>query len=102
MCYLKADKGKRTIHLMHLLPYISEPDDILMVNIGMHYNDMEDLADDMSMLGFALGQPNLPKHRIWVETSPQHYDTPQGGSSPSWTKVAHIVGGQNFACGMSN
>ena len=78
LCYLKADKGKRTLHLLHILPYISDPDDIILVNIGMHYNDMEELEEDMTMLGFALGNPALPKNRIWVETAPQHYDTPTG------------------------
>ena len=78
ICYLKADRGKRTLHLLHILPYISEPNDIMLVNIGMHYNNMEELEEDMTMLGFALGNPALPQNRIWVETAPQHYDTPTG------------------------
>ena len=58
----------------------------MLVNIGMHYNDMEELEEDMTMLGFALGNPALPKNRIWVETAPQHYDTPTGNqfSQLSW------------------
>jgi len=45
---------------------------------GIHYNDMTELGDDMTMLGFALGEPGLPKHKIWVETAPQHYLTASG------------------------
>ncbi len=88
LCYLKADKGKRTLHLLHILPYISDPDDIVLVNIGMHYNDMEELEEDMTMLGFALGNPALPKNRIWVETAPQHYDTPTGNQFPQLSRNA--------------
>lgn len=83
LCYLKAHKLKRTLHLLRLLPYLSKPNDILMINIGIHYNDVEELGDDMTMLGFALGEPSLPKNRIWVETSPQHYDTPSGDDQGS-------------------
>ena len=82
LCYLKADRAKRTLHVLNLLPQLADPEDILLVNLGIHYNEMDDLADDMTMVGFALGKYELPRHRIWVETPPQHYETPTGEGRP--------------------
>ena len=83
LCYLKADRAKRTLHVLNLLPQLADPEDILLINLGIHYNEMDDLADDMTMVGFALGKYELPRHRIWVETPPQHFETPTGeGLSP--------------------
>ena len=140
LCYLKADRAKRTLHVLNLLPQLADPEDILLVNLGIHYNEMDDLAvrnlhhssmrstgvdrssipplvkslilfsfpclchlqmyldhsyslflrgckillmkDDMTMVGFALGKYELPRHRIWVETPPQHYETPTGEGHP--------------------
>ena len=39
---------------------------------------LQELEEDMRMLAFALRSPELPKHKIWVETSPQHYETHTG------------------------
>jgi len=34
LCYLKADKLKRALHVLNLLPYISDSNDILLINLG--------------------------------------------------------------------
>lgn len=78
LCYLKADKVKRSLHMLNVLPSIAQPDDVMFINVGIHYNDMEDLAEDMTMLAYALENPRLPKYKIWVETFAQHYETPTG------------------------
>jgi len=95
LCYLKADKLKRALHVLNLLPYISDSNDILLINLGIHYNDMTELGDDMTMLGFALGEPGLPKHKIWVETAPQHYLTASGSfdmNKPMKEQLCHPLG----------
>lgn len=78
LCYIKADKVMRSLHVLNVLPSLAQPNDILLINVGMHYNEMDKLEEDITMLAYALGNPALPRHKIWVETPPQHYETPTG------------------------
>ena len=89
ICYIKADLAKRSIHIINLLPRLADPHDIVLINIGIHYNDMYELSEDMTMEGYALTQPGLPKNVFWVESGPQHYETSTGTkptslSGPQW------------------
>ena len=78
ICYIKADQAKRGMHVLGLMPKLAAIDDIVLFNLGIHYNNMYQLEEDMTMVASALTQTGLPKNVFWVETAPQHFDTPDG------------------------
>lgn len=86
ICYVKADRAKRLMHVLNLMTKLAQPDDIILANIGIHYNDMSELSEDMPLIGSALKQPGLSKNVFWIETSPQHFGSPTGKLSIRFTQ----------------
>ena len=75
---IKGDVAKRLLYIIPLMKKLADPNDVILLGMGLHYNDMEDLGEDMLLIGDALSQPGLPKNTIWMETLPQHYDSGNG------------------------
>ena len=63
---------------MNLMPRLAGKDDVVLVNLGIHYNNMWDLQEDVTMMSTTLTQPGMPKNVFWVESGPQHYETETG------------------------
>lgn len=80
LCYINADTGKRTANVVKFLPRLVSRDDIVVMNIGLHFNRMEELRETAEVISAAVKsqRSSLPKRFYWKETSPQHYLTSTG------------------------
>ena len=80
MCFLRANVGSFVAEsLMPLLPRLATPDDIVLLNFGLHSNDNGTLWGYIQELEAFGEQYQRHKERmpqfLWRQTSVQHFTT---------------------------
>ena len=72
--------GNNTLHEYKAYGGLNNVDkDILLLNFGVHFHSKDDYTKPITALvkEYIQNKPSLP-HLIWRETSPQHFDNPNG------------------------
>lgn len=80
MCFLRSNEGSFFAEsLMPLLPRLSRPDDVVLLNFGLHTHDNGTLwgyIQELEAFGraYAAHKDGLPQF-LWRQTSVQHFTT---------------------------
>ena len=76
-CYLNADRGPRVLQLLEFLPMLADRDDTLIINVGIHYADMDEMRHDIDAVAQTIADKRdyLPWKTVWRESTAQHFGT---------------------------
>jgi len=83
MCFLRANTGSFVAkNLMPLIPRLAVPEDVVLLNFGLHSNDNGTLwgyIQELEAFGeqYQRQKEQMPQF-LWRQTSVQHFDTPIG------------------------
>ena len=89
LCYLRADQPHTVLDLVTpILMTIGHPDDILVLNVGLHYSP--DYEQELHKIAstFHVEQSTLPK-LLWMDTPPQHFLTEFGEFPKDFGRPPH-------------